>query len=123
MTNRRTIIKNAAAGFLSLFGIKAISAMDPEPQEFSIEPKIGQIEISFQDAIKIVRDHMQNDPGLWIAYQSNISMAIYDKYRKNENLGIGTAYFSAKEYNEYADEIMTKIFDAPRPECYKLKVE
>lgn len=57
----------------------------------------------FAKAIQLVRTEMQNDEGLWISYQSNIAMNLFDN-------GAGSHAVCTK----LADELMNRIFDAPR---------
>lgn len=59
----------------------------------------------FAKAIQLVRKEMQNDEGLWISYQANIAMSLFDN--KAGDHAICT---------KLADELMNRIFDAPRKE-------
>ena len=44
--------------------------------------------ITFQEALKVFVDSLNDDGGLWIAYQSNIAMAFYDAVNQNPGMDL-----------------------------------
>jgi hypothetical protein len=62
--------------------------------------------IPFSMAIRYVRRCMRKDRGLWISYQSNIAMPLYDH-------GKALDLSNIRDCNTIADRIMEHLFDAP----------
>jgi len=88
MINRRNTIKGLLASCFGLFGIKQATAENQDSE--------------FADAIKIVRKHLQKDKELWIGYQSNIAMNLFDN-RAGDH----------EKCNDYADALMSHVFESP----------
>lgn len=93
MLKRRNMLGGIFSSVIGLLGIKSAESCDMQNAAAD----------DFAKAIQLVRKEMQNDEGLWIAYQSNIAMCLYDN-------GAGDVPLCGN----YADYLMGRIFEAPR---------